>query len=296
MTARPTLPANRTWWYWSLALGVPAVLVAVLAVVIAGDDGKPLRTDDPSTFQTIPEESPADDFFDEGDSGNEGEEVEPDGDLAVVDSGFSVYETGDDSEPAYSYAAIVDNPTDARAEFVTVRILLRDGEGTVLLTDSHVIQTFAPGMRMALASESPVQLDIDEIEVRFEVQSWREPTGDAFSLTVSEPETVTTEFDTLKTTVEVSSDADDDVTSIDLVAVYRNAQGRIVGGTPGFLEFLPAGDRAVATIESGSAIPGVASTEVFARGLIPSDSGFPRAGGSPVPAAGGARPAVDVDG
>lgn len=246
-------------------------MVSVLAIVVADDSGDRGVTQIESIEpEFLPEVAPADDFSEGGIAGGAvagglGEEVEPDGDLVVADSGFSTFET--DFGPGYSYAAVIENPTAAQAEFVTVRVLLRDADGKIGRTDEQIVQTIAPGQTIAVASETPDGVAIAEIEVRTEVETWREPSGTAPTFAVSEPETEVTEFETMKTTAELSSDAEADLTAIDVVAVYRNGAGEIVGGTPSFLDFLPRGETAVATIESATVIPGVESTEVYPRGF-----------------------------
>lgn len=266
MTSPTQLGPARPWWLWPVAGFAAAIVVSVVAIVVADDDdsGGTLRTPPggavPETLPHVEEEF----GFEESPFPDEGRrEVEPDGDLEVVDQGVSSFEDVEFDQSGYSYAAVIDNPTDAWAEAVDIRVLVRDADGTLVTTAFHHIGAIAPGGSAALAGEGFGDTEVVAIEVQPDVGSWTERDNPPPTFEVSDIATRETELGSLETTALVSADTEDEVAEfLQVIAVYRDPGGGIVGGAVGGLDYLPPGDTARVSV-IGSRVAGVASTDVF---------------------------------
>ena len=160
---------------------------------------------------------------------------------------------------------MLENPNhDLMATGVRVTTRILDNAGTQLLVDSALLNAVPPGQRMAVGRtliepiEGPATLD-----VTVQVSAWLRPahaTGaQVASDVVTQPEDAggsVTKF-TLRSTWPEAEDG------VDVTAVYRAADGRILGAESTTLPHVPAGEPVSGQIRLLSPIPDLVTTEVF---------------------------------
>ncbi len=230
-----------------------ALLIPVLACS-SGDDGARDRTppstvERPSPGATTTTEVPV-------------REGDP---LVVIEQGVASYpDPFDVTATLGGYAVVLENPNvDVMATGIRVITRILDPAGVELLVDSALLNGILPGQRMAVGRtliepiENPTQLD-----VTFEVGAWLLPadTTGRFSAegVVTEPEEAggsITRFRVVSTWPSAEE-------GVDATAVYRAADGRILGGESISLDVSPDAP-SPAQIRLLSPIPDLATTEVF---------------------------------
>ena len=191
--------------------------------------------------------------------------------LVVAEQGVSSFpDPFDQTATLGGYGVILQNPNAnvmATGVRVTTRIL--DPEGTELLVDNALLNAVMPNARMALGRtliepiEEPTQLD-----VRVEVTAWLEPAFDDGTLIaegiVTEPE----ENGGAVTRFTVRSTWPEPEDGVDVTAIYRAADGRILGAESITLPAVPVRGSVPGQIRLLSPIPDLATTEVFVgRGI-----------------------------
>jgi hypothetical protein len=197
--------------------------------------------------------------------------------LVVAEQGVSSFpDPYDLTATLGGYGVILQNPNpDVMATGVRVVTRILDPAGVELLVDSTLLNAVMPNQRMALGRtliepiEEPTQLD-----VRVEVTAWLKPASTDGTITaegvVTEPEAnggAVTRF-TLRSTWP---DAED---GVDVTAIYRAADGRILGAESTTVAAVPIKGTVPGQIRLLSPIPDLASTEVFVgRGIAAQTSG-----------------------
>ena len=257
---QPPAP-NRTPLF--VGLGV-VVAIAVIGLIVAlssgGDDetGDPPRTtlDAPEVTSIEPTET-TDGGGSVGDATEGTNAVEG---LATVDSGWSVAE--DDSITEGSYGIIIENQGDELITNFSVEVAIYDLNDTVVGTNNHSVAKLAPGERLGIGYDitDDVSNGISRLEVGFE-----EGYGDSVpegAFTVSEVATTTDEYGTT-TTFTVASSYGVDLDSPYAYVIYRDTAGKIIGGTYGLVDMIPAGGRANGELTSYDPVPNVATAEVW---------------------------------
>lgn len=197
--------------------------------------------------------------------------------LVVAEQGVSSFpDPFDRSATLGGYAVVLVNPNDdlmAAGVRVVTRIL--DPTGAELLVDSTLVNGVMPGARMAVGRTliepiaEPTQLD-----VTVEVGAWLRPAFEAGSLradgVITEPEAnggAVTRFTVRSTWPEPEE-------GVDVTAVYRAADGRILGAESTTLASVPPNGEVLGQIRLLSPIPDLTSTEVFVgRGLAAQTTG-----------------------
>jgi hypothetical protein len=185
--------------------------------------------------------------------------------LLVVDQGVASYpDPFDVTATLGGYGVVLENPNpDVMATGVRVITRILDPAGTELLVDSALLNGILPGQRMAVGRtliepiEEPTQLDI-----RVEVSAWLLP-ADADGRfvaegAVTEPEEAggsITRFTVTSTWPSIEE-------GVDATAVYRAADGRILGAESTAVDVSPDAPT-TAQIRLLSPIPDLATTEVF---------------------------------
>lgn len=191
--------------------------------------------------------------------------------LVVAEQGVSSFpDPFDLTATLGGYGVILQNPNaDVMATGVRVTTRILDPDGTELLVDNALLNAVMPNARMALGRtliepiEEPTQLD-----VRVEVTAWLEPAFDEGTLiaegVVTEPEEnggAVTRF-TVRSTWPAPEDG------VDVTAIYRAADGRILGAESITLPAVPVRGSVPGQIRLLSPIPDLATTEVFVgRGI-----------------------------
>lgn len=265
--AQPPGTQNKTPIYVAIGVVVAAALVGLIVVLTSGGD------DDDTTGPTTTEEGPGTTET-PGTTGDttgttEGPD-EPSGDaeVEVVESGFSNFMGGyDRDEPTAAYGFIIENVSDQTATDIRINVSAYDANGTALASDSHTVYVLRPGEKMGLGDEffgEDLAGEIADLQVQVGEPSdyGMDDVPDEGTLT-AEGITTTADDYGLSTTFTVTSTYDQQIDSPYAYAIYRDAGGKIIGGSTGYLDFVPANGSSAGEISSWEAIPNVASTEVY---------------------------------
>jgi hypothetical protein len=186
--------------------------------------------------------------------------------LVVAEQGLSTFP--DPIDPLATlggYGVVLQNPNDdvmATGVQVVTRIL--DAAGAELLVDRAVLNGVMPGARMAVGRTliEPI-VEPTTLDVQVEVTAWLRPASTTGTLTASE---VLTEADTtgaMTTTFTVTSTWPTTEDGVDVTAVYRAEDGRILGADSTLLDGVTPGVGHTARIALLSPIPDLASTDVL---------------------------------
>ena len=186
--------------------------------------------------------------------------------LVVAEQGVASFP--DPFDPAATlggYGVILQNPnTEVMATGVRIVTRILDDAGTELLVDSALLNAVLPGQRMAVGRTliEPIE-EPTRLEVVVEVSAWLRPASIDGRLVaegiVTEPEEAGGSI-TRFTVRSTWPDAED---GVDVTAIYRAADGRILGAESTSLAVVPVGAPIAGQIRLLSPIPGLASTEVF---------------------------------
>jgi hypothetical protein len=256
---------NRTPLFVAIGVVVAIAMVALVVVLTSGDDEPSEPTTSPSTEQ--PEQT--------GGPGTttaspDTTAAEPSGDatVAVVESGFSNFMGGfDQDERSVAYGFIVENSGGDIATDITISVSAYDAAGTAVASGSHTIYVLRPGQKMGVGDEffgDTFAADVDRIDVQVsepsglgseDVPAEGELTAEGIT-TTADDYSVTTKF-TAKSTYAEQLDYPS------AYAIYRNAEGAIIGGSTGTVDFIPASGSVAAEVRSWEAIPNIATTEIF---------------------------------
>jgi hypothetical protein len=195
------------------------------------ESSAPAASDPGSTAATLPTTEPTMPEVDVDDA-------QP---VVVTDSGVGVFTAFD--EPRGTWAATITNPNDGvLAEFVEVQATFKDASGSVVDTATEYLDALLPGETRAVGSDylDTDPADIATVDVIASTSSFRAAGPDEAALSVSEP-VVDLSDSGLRVLAEIASTSDSAQTSPSVVAVVRNAAGRIVGGVTGYAGFVPPG-------------------------------------------------------
>lgn len=196
--------------------------------------------------------------------------------LVVAEQGVSSFpDPYDESQTLGGYGVVLDNPnSDLLAAGVQVTTRLLDAAGTELLVDRSLLNGIMPGQRMAVGRTlvepiaAPSQLDVSVV-----VAAWLRPAATG-GLTPQEAVTAPEAFGGAATSFAIQSTWPHDEEGVDVTAVYRADDGRILAAESTSIDLLPAGDLVVGRIRLLAPIPGLASTEVLVgRGFDAQTSG-----------------------
>ena len=258
-----TRELNRAPVIVAAGLLLTAAAIGVIVARFGGDDG---NAADPSPGSDAPPavSEPGDgtttsDASDATNSTTAGT-AEPIDGLAVVDSGFSTYEGFDG--PAGSYGLIVENTSDQPITDFTVQVVVYDTDDTVVGSYDHTVAVVNPGARLGLGAEisDPLPNGIGRLDVRTERAEGDPVPRGAF--TVADVSTSSDEFG-VYTTFVVSSSYDVEFELSHAYAVYRDAEGQIVGGANGLIDLIPRRGRANGEVTAFEVVPNVARAEVY---------------------------------
>jgi hypothetical protein len=258
---------NRTPLFVALGVVAVAALVGVgLVVTSGGDDDDPTPTTI-ETANTSGQTTPPTD----GPSNTDGpdEPSEPSGsgsaaDIEVVETGFTNFEAQYDDENHVSYGYILENTGDEPVSNIEVTVTLKDGDGTVVSSDTDTIYLIQPGGKVGLGDEPYEEIaEVAEMEVQASIPSYASPAEELGEITAGDVST--TEDSSWKTTFTASSTYEVQLDGPYAYVIYRNADGDIVGGSYGFMNVVEAGGSTSGEVTSYEPIPGVdpAQTEVY---------------------------------
>lgn len=197
--------------------------------------------------------------------------------LVVAEQGVSSWpDPFDHTSTLGGYGVILQNPNaDLMATGVRVLTRVLDPTGAELLVDSTLLNAVMPGQRMALGRTliEPV-VNPTQLAVTIEVAAWLHPATTEGGLTtdavVTEPEPnggAITRFTVRSTWPEPEE-------GVDVTAIYRALDGRILGAESTVIPLVQPDGEAAGQIRLLSPIPDLASTEVFVgRGLAAQTTG-----------------------
>ncbi|HET6950316.1 MAG TPA: hypothetical protein VFI47_08075 [Acidimicrobiales bacterium] len=258
---------NRTPLF--VAIGVVAAALLIGLFFIMQDDGDDTTTGNPgtnTTDATTPDTEPPATFEPSDDTEPD---TNPSGntELEVVESGFSNYMGGfDQDELKASYGFIVENKGDETATDVDISVSIYDEAGAVLSSEQHTIYVIRPGEKFGVGDEiySGLTARVGKIEVQIgEPSPYATEVPDEGGLTAEGVSTAAEEYGGLTTTFTVKSTYAQQLDSPYAYAIFRNANGAIVGGAWQILNFVPANGSTAGEISSFDQIPDVATTEVY---------------------------------
>jgi hypothetical protein len=202
----------------------------------------------------------------------------PDAGLQVADQGITVVpDRFDESKREGTFAILVQNPHDDwLAQGVQVSVTFLDEAGAPLGGDDGFVEVVLPGQSVAVASlffDAPT-VPVAGLDVQVEVARWRETGPMAGGFSITEVQTNEAEFSGVRTTFQIQSDFDEALTDVGITAVYRAADGRIIGGYDTFVERLDPGVPTPAEIDLLANVDPaeIASTELYptaAFGSVP---------------------------
>jgi len=198
--------------------------------------------------------------------------------LEVAAQGITVVpDRFDESRREGTYAVIVQNPHSRwLAQGVQVTVTFLDEAGAPVGEDSGFVEVVLPDQRVAVASlffDAPT-VPLSGMSVAIDVARWRETGPVEGAFTISEVQTDEAEFSGVRTRFQIQSGFDEVLTDVGITAVYKAADGRIIGGYDTFVERLepgvptPAEIALLANVDPAS----IAATELYptaAFGSVP---------------------------
>lgn len=265
-----------------------AVVVVVIVAALAFVGGRALIT------SSADDDTASDDLLDLGDDGSSVLDEDtpsledltsdvtlppgPDSGLQVADQGITVVpDRFDESRREGTFAIIVQNPhEDWIAQGVQVSATFLDEAGAPLGADDGFVEVVLPGQSVAVAAlffDAPT-VPVAGMDVQVEVARWRETGPMEGGFTITEVQTNEAEFSGVRTTFLIQSDFEEPLTDVGVTAVYRAADGRIIGGYDTFVERLDPGVPTPAEIDLLANVDPaqIASTELYptaAFGSVP---------------------------
>lgn len=193
----------------------------------------------------------------------------PEEGLAVADKGVTIVEDRFDPERREgTFAVIIDNPhTEWLAQGVQVDVKLLDEAGAEVGGDTAFLEVVLPDQEVAVAAlffDAPT-VPVADLAVTLDVARWRETGPFEGGFTIGEVITEEAEFSGVRTTFPLRSDFPDPLTDTGVTAVYRDADGRIVGGSDTFVDLLDPGVEFPVEISLLANIPleQIATTEIY---------------------------------
>lgn len=203
----------------------------------------------------------------------------PEQGLVVAEQGITVVpDRFDEARREGTFAVIVENPHERwLAQGVQVKVTFIDEAGTPVGEDNGFVEVVLPAQKVAVASlffDAPT-VPLGRMDVEVEVARWREtgPVEGGFAIT--EVQTTEAEFSGVRTTFMIQSGFDEALTDVGVTAVYRAADGRIIGGYDTFVELLEPGVPTPAEVDLLANVDpaSIAATELYptaAFGSVPS--------------------------
>lgn len=190
--------------------------------------------------------------------------------LTVLDQGVTAFaDPYDSSQTLGGYGVVLGNPNqDLMAAGVLVTSRLLDEGGEEVLVDRTLLNGVMPGQKMAVGRTivEPIAAP-SQLEVSIMVSTWLPPAAPG-GINAQEAVTVPEPFGGAATTFALRSAWPSNEESVDVTAVYRDADGNILSAEMTAIDEVPAGEVVAGRIRLLAPIPGLESTEVLVgRGL-----------------------------
>lgn len=164
-------------------------------------------------------------------------------DLVLVEQGFTQLSSGGDTEWA-QVGIVFENPnTDTHvARFVNVQLTFFDANNALAGSSEEVIGPILPGQFGAIGTSVFDVSNATEMEVEFRVD-WETIDFEAGSFSFDQVTTTAAEFGGYDTAGFVVSSFEQEQENVQVVAIYKDPEGNVLGGDFTFVDFVPAGGR-----------------------------------------------------
>jgi hypothetical protein len=186
--------------------------------------------------------------------------------LVVVEQGVSSFPDPFDPRATLGgYGVIIENPNpDVMATGVRVVTRILDEAGTELLVDSALLNAVLPQQRMAVGRTlvEPIE-EPTHLEVTVEVSEWLLPASTDGQLAATDVVTEPEEAGGSVTRFTVTSTWPDEEEGVDVTAIYRAEDGRILGAEFTTIPKVTPDEPVPGQIRLLSPIPDLARTEVY---------------------------------
>lgn len=184
--------------------------------------------------------------------------------VAVAEQGFSQVPAGESSPPSVSYAVVLENTGTTTAN-ARVQLIFRGADGGTVSVQDESLRAVPPGSRVAVAN---TLYDVDGV-VDLDAQVLPPGSGgaweDAVALTAEQVTTVRQEQGGLTTTGTIRSSFARELQDVHVAAVYRGADGQVIGGDYTVVPLVAANGTAQVEVTSFGDGPTPASTELYAQ-------------------------------
>lgn len=203
-------------------------------------------------------------------------EEEDQGELEIVESGYTVMAPNSIGDIYLTYAVTIKNNNKKMAvEFPSITVTGRSESGSILFSEEQTLGTILPGDTVSWANdvidckgETPASVDIkveggDFVKPAQSINN----TVPSSDFTIENLSEVPGDFD-YAVTGEITNNSDTDYDSVAVTVILKN-QGKVVGGFTGYADNLSAGKQAAFDISSFmSDLPAHDSIEVVAQGWM----------------------------
>lgn len=184
--------------------------------------------------------------------------------VIIVDYGFSEVPPAEYSTTVYTpYAAVFQNPDTKNFADAQVRFVFKDAAGTVIATEEEYLTSVFPGSRAALSGQLFDTPGAASMEVQVLPGATEEAPEGTAGFTVDQVNTTVDEYQSVTTTAQVTNPFAKDLSDVMATAVYRNGEGKIIGGAYSYVSFIPAQGATGVEITGASLAGSPAKTDVF---------------------------------
>ena len=185
-------------------------------------------------------------------------------DLVVVEQGFTAIPESDTNWAQVGIVLENPNADTHVAQFVNIQLTFYDANGALAGSSEELVTSILPGQRAALGRPVFDAGTATEMEVVVRAD-WTTIDFAAGSFTFSEVTTSPASFGGWETRGFVESAFEDEQETVEVVAIYKDAAGNVVGGDSTYVDFVPAGGRSPFEISTFSQfnVP-VTTTDMYA--------------------------------
>ena len=184
--------------------------------------------------------------------------VEP----VVVEDGFSLFEQWGSLQG--SWAAIVENPSTQALRYVSLIATLRDANGSIVDVDTGSLSSMAPGSRSAYGSDYLFDVPPTAATVEVAVHASDETATTGSGSLSAGGTTLTSDGEGgWNVAGEITSTLDRDVEFVEVIGVFRDASGVIVGGAVTYVDLVPAQGAVGFTLDTSLGRTDALTVEVF---------------------------------
>jgi len=238
-------------------VGAAAVIVALVAVALAVPSltGSPKTT----TAPTVPA----------GQTGGASQTSQAGaaagtGAVQAVRQGFTQLPPEPDGDAKVIYAVVLRNPrNDQVAVDVRAVLTFTGANGAAVTVKDEGLDALLPGQSAAVADTTSAA-GVTGLRVQILVGSWAPAQGLAGNLSAEGVRTSVV-AGKLTTTATLRSTLGQPLSGADVVAVYYDQAGRIIGGQADSVDVVPAGGSVPVLLDTSTTLAGVAKSEVYAN-------------------------------